>query len=56
MKALILIIPLLAGCARQVVDPDTIAPYGSGGPTYIDQIRAEGDLDRTTNRLRWYPR
>ena len=55
MKFLILVIPLLiTGCAPRYVDPDTIAPMGYGGPSYVDQIRMEGDLDRAANRLKWY--
>ena len=56
MKRLILLFPLLTGCARQVVDPATIAPFGSSAPndSYIDRIRREGEVDRTMSRIKWY--
>lgn len=65
MKILILTLLLaLTGCISREAylrsnDADIAKFEGIGtpvgGPSYIDQIRREGEIDATMNRLRWYP-
>jgi outer membrane biogenesis lipoprotein LolB len=64
MKFLILVIPLLAGCVteaqyranmdRQLEEIRQSRAGTYTGSSYVDRIRAEGDLDRAVNRLKWY--